>query len=73
MLIMIGRWYSRQPLTNHKSPFSTERNPEILAPKASTHSAYSLGTGELLPIATIVKGLPWGGGGGIQSVKSYRL
>ena len=65
MLIMIGRWYSRQPLTNHKSPFSTERNPEILAPKASTHSAYSLGTGELLPIATIVKGV----GGDTESEK----
>ena len=42
VLIIIGRWCSWQPLTNHKSPFSTERNPEILAPKANTHSAYSL-------------------------------
>ena len=63
-------WYSWQTLTNHKSPFSNERNSEILAPKASTHSAYSLWNGELLPIATIVKGLPWGE---IQRVKSYRL
>ena len=33
-LVMIGRWYSRQPLTKHKLRLSTQMIPEILAPKA---------------------------------------
>ena len=40
-LVMIGRWYSRQPLTNHKKRFSTQPIPGIIAPKACTHSPYS--------------------------------
>lgn len=37
-LVMIGQWYSRQPLTNHNERFSTQTIPEIVAPKACTHS-----------------------------------
>jgi len=33
-LVMIGRWYSRQPLTNHKLRLSTQMIPEIVGPKA---------------------------------------
>jgi len=48
-LIMIGRWYSRQPLTNHKQRLSTHTIPEIAAPKACTHSSYSFWSGEFQP------------------------
>ena len=40
-LVMIGRWYPRQPLTNHKKRLSTQTIPECVAPKACTHSLYS--------------------------------
>ena len=36
--VMIGRWYSKQPLTNHKWAFSTQMIPEIVALRACTHS-----------------------------------
>ena len=39
---MIGRWYSRQPLTNHKQRLSTQAITEIVAPNDSTHSPYNL-------------------------------
>ena len=45
-LVMIGQWYSRQPLTNHKERLSTDLIPEIVAPKAFTHSRYSFWSGE---------------------------
>jgi len=38
---MIGGWYSRQPLTNHKKRLSQKSIPEIIVPKACTHSRYS--------------------------------
>ena len=41
-LVLIGRWYSRQPLTNHKKRLSTQMIPEIITPKACTHFPYSL-------------------------------
>ena len=37
-LLMIGRWYSRQPITNHKNRLSTQTIPEFVAPKFCTHS-----------------------------------
>ena len=46
-LVMICRWYSRQQLTNHKERLSTDLIPEIVAPKACTHSRYSFWSGEL--------------------------
>ena len=36
-LVMIGRWYSRQTLTNQKLPLSTFTIPEIVSPTACTH------------------------------------
>ena len=41
-LVMIGRWSSRQPVTNHNQRFSTQTIRKIAAPKACTHSPYSL-------------------------------
>ena len=38
---MIGRWYSRQLLTNHKGRLSTQTIPGILAPTPCTHSPYT--------------------------------
>ena len=46
-LVKIGRWYSRQPLTNHKKRLSIQTIPEIAAPKACAHSSYSFWRGEL--------------------------
>ena len=46
--IMIGQWYSSQLLTNHKNRLSTQRVPEIVAPKASNDSRYSLWSGKLM-------------------------
>ena len=40
-LVVIGRWHSRQPLTNHMQRLSTHTIPEIVAPKACTHFPYS--------------------------------
>ena len=37
---MIGRWYSRQLLTNHKGRLSTQTISGILAPTPCTHSPY---------------------------------
>ena len=47
---MIGRWYSRQPLTNHKQRLSTQAITEIVAPNDSTHSPYNLlnGVGNII-------------------------
>ena len=45
-LAMIGRWYSWQPLTNHKQCLSTQMIPEIVAPKACIHSQKSYWSGE---------------------------
>ena len=39
-LVMIGRWYSRQPLTNHNQRLLT------VEPKACTHVSYSIWNGE---------------------------
>ena len=44
-LVMIGRWYSRQPLTNHNQRLSTQMIPEIVAPKACTSSLIVSGMG----------------------------
>ena len=38
---MIGRWYSRQLLTNHEYRFSTQMIPEILAPNFVSILPYS--------------------------------
>ena len=46
-LVMIGRWYSRQPLTNHNQRLSTQMIPEIVAPKACTSFPYSFWNGKL--------------------------
>ena len=40
-LVMIGRWYSRKPLTNHNLRLYTKTIPEIIAPKACTHFPYN--------------------------------
>ena len=34
-LVMIGQWYSRRPLTNHRQRLSTQTIPEIVAQKGS--------------------------------------
>ena len=39
-LVMIGRWYSRQPLTNHNQRLLTVES------KACTHVSYSIWNGE---------------------------
>ena len=39
-LVMIGRWYSRQPLTNHNQRLLT------VEPNACTHVSYSIWNGE---------------------------
>ena len=36
-LVMIGRWYSRQTLTNQNLRLSTFTVPEIVSPTACTH------------------------------------
>ena len=43
VLVMIGQWYPRRPLTNHKYGLSSQAIPETAAPEASTHSSYSSG------------------------------
>ena len=45
-LAMIGPWYSRQPLTNHKQYLSTQTIPNIVAPKACIQSPKSFWSGE---------------------------
>ena len=45
-LVVIGRWCSRQPGTNHRLNLSSQKIPEIVAPKACTHSPYSFGSGK---------------------------
>ena len=35
---VIGQWYPRQPLTNQKLRLSAQMIPQIVAPKACTHS-----------------------------------
>ena len=45
-LVVIGWWCSGQPGTNHRLSLSTQRFPEIVAPKVCTHSPYSFGSGK---------------------------
>ena len=45
-LVMIGGWYSRQPLTNHEQPLPTQMIPEIFAQRVWTHSPHSFWSGE---------------------------
>ena len=45
-LVVIGRWCSGQPGTNHRLSLSTHKIPEIVSPKACTHSPYSFGSGK---------------------------
>ena len=47
---MIGVWYSRQPLTNHKQPLPTQMIPERVALKAHTQSPNSFWSGEIRDI-----------------------
>ena len=47
-LVMIGRWYSRQPLTNHNQRLLT------VEPKACTHVSYSIWNGEWLILSSSV-------------------
>ena len=44
-VVVIGRWYSRQPLKSHKWSLFNQTIPEIVAPKAITHSTYIFGNG----------------------------
>ena len=45
-LVMIGRWYWRQPLTNHNQRLLT------VEPKACTHVSYSIWNGEWLILSS---------------------
>ena len=46
-LVVIGRWCSGQPGTNQRLSLSTQKIiPEIVSPKACTHSPYSFGSGK---------------------------
>lgn len=38
VLVMIGRWYSKQPITNQKEHWSIQTMPPIFAPKACPNS-----------------------------------
>ena len=49
-LLMIGGWYSRQPLTNHKQPLPTQMIPQLVALKAHTQSPNSFWSGEIRDI-----------------------
>ena len=49
-LLMIGGWYSRQPLTNHKQPLPTQMIPQLVALKAHTQSSNSFWSGEIRDI-----------------------
>ena len=46
VLVLIVRRCSRQPGTNHRLSLSTQKIPEIVAPKACTHSPYRFGSGK---------------------------
>ena len=53
-LVIIGRWYPGQLLTNHKQRLSTQTIPEIVAPKARTHSPYCFWSGDV----TVIRASP---------------
>ena len=48
---VIGRWYSRQP--NHKYRLSTQTIPDVLSPKAYTHSFHSCWSWDLRTLVAV--------------------